>query len=141
MMNILYLLSISDDKAKNIIITISVIAAILIAFLVLHIVFRRKLKNKPKEENSEENSNIDLGKKPTYTLKIGEILLEQNKEYTISSESNLLPGKYTLYTLDKNQVSFRVRINSDVVELENNSTYNFNENDTILPLNSNLIIK
>ncbi|MDR2828358.1 MAG: hypothetical protein LBV51_02935 [Acholeplasmatales bacterium] len=131
-----------------IIILLCVSVVILVTAIIIYILTK---KNK-KDRKVSKSSNVEIVNNTRYTdtkkdgvsnIKYtpGDNLLTLGVTYTISKEGPLLPGKYTIYTAVETQKRFNLRVNGIVREYNSETIIVLAENDTVNPVNCNIILR
>ncbi len=87
-----------------------------------------------------ENVIDDRGKVKV-SLKKGDHLLERGKEYLVSKNSDLLPGKYTVLSADENTDKINIRIGGVVREYKHFSSIVLTEGDKVSSVSHNIVLR
>lgn len=124
-----------------------IILAILIWFI-LSLVGKKKNKNNVNEtivndgvRYTKSDEVFDENGKTQVTLNKGDVLLERGKEYRVSKNGLILPGKYTVLSADSNRDFMNLRIGGIVREYKHFSSIVLTEGDVISAVSANAVLR
>ncbi len=93
------------------------------------------------EENVVNVDEVTQEETVNATYKQNDFMLNQNTPVTISTQTELKPGKYVVLSTDENMQSFNIRVGIYVREYKHGQEVVLAEGDTICAVSANVILR
>lgn len=98
-----------------------------------------KIKHDVRYTEGDAISTKDGSVNVTYQQK--DIILHLNKTYIVGSKNKILPGKYTLLSVNDGVQTFGMRVNGIVSSFSHGCNMVFTEGDIVCPTSQNIILR